>query len=142
MRCVALPGQPSPPSWEGCRRFGHFVALAGFASLREKRPISEFVWLQSEIPRVAYRQPQGEIPLCRLTGRNDPPAGGRAIVTSTTQCPRNIVVNDQYVGTTPCSPALDTLYTVDQNGNVTWQTPDRRQYQASGDWLFVGTDLV
>lgn len=45
-------------------------------------------------------------------------ADGGAIVTSTTQCTHNIVTD------TPCSPQLGTLYTVDQNGNVTSQTPD------------------
>jgi hypothetical protein len=45
-------------------------------------------------------------------------ADGGAIVTSTTQCSRNIVTQNI------CTPQLGTLYTVDQNGNVTAQTPD------------------
>ena len=45
-------------------------------------------------------------------------ADGGAIVTSTPQCNRTVVRPDI------CSPVLGTLYTVDQNGNVTSQTPD------------------
>jgi hypothetical protein len=52
-------------------------------------------------------------------------ADGGAIVTSSTQCPTNIVTSFGGFGASPlCSPALGTLYTVDQNGSVTGQTPD------------------
>jgi hypothetical protein len=50
-------------------------------------------------------------------------ADGGTIVTSTTQCSYNIVTYNPNPGTPPC-PAFGTLYTVDQNGNVTSQTPD------------------
>jgi hypothetical protein len=56
-------------------------------------------------------------------------ADGGAIVTTTTQCPTNIVSNYQ------CTPQLGTLYTVDQNGNVTSQTADTGAvYSWSGQW--------
>ena len=42
-------------------RMGQFVHLGSSASTRGERPISEFIWLDSEIPRVAYRKRQGEI---------------------------------------------------------------------------------
>jgi hypothetical protein len=37
----------------------------------ENDPSSEFLCLQSEIPRAAYPAPHGEIPLRRPAGRND-----------------------------------------------------------------------
>jgi hypothetical protein len=63
---------------------------------------------------VAWQQTVGTAPLTPLYATAD----GGAIVTSTTQCPRNIVTQNT------CTPQLGTLYTVDQNGNMTAQTPD------------------
>jgi hypothetical protein len=61
-----------------------------------------------------WQQTIGQTPITPLYATAD----GGAIVTSSTQCSYNVVTD------TPCSPQLGTLYTVDQNGNVTSQSPD------------------
>jgi hypothetical protein len=63
---------------------------------------------------LVWQQSIGQTPITPLYATAD----GGAIVTSGTQCSYNVVTD------TPCSPQLGTLYTVDQNGNVTAQTPD------------------
>jgi len=74
---------------------------------------------------VVWQQTMGTAPLTPLYATAD----GGAIVTSTTQCPRNIVTQNT------CTPQLGTLYTVDQNGNVTSQTPDTGVvYSWTGQW--------
>ena len=56
-------------------------------------------------------------------------ADGGAIATSTTQCTSNLVTYSS------CTPQLGTLYTVDQNGNVTSQTADNgTEYSWTGEW--------
>ena len=60
-------------------------------------------------------------------------ADGGAIVTCTTQCPTNIVLSF------PCTPVLGTLYTIDQNGNVTSQTADTG---SSPSWIGWGWDAA
>jgi hypothetical protein len=63
---------------------------------------------------VLWQQTVGTAPIAPLYATAD----GGAVVTSTIQCAHNVVTD------TPCSPQLGTLYTVDQNGNVSSQTPD------------------
>jgi hypothetical protein len=63
---------------------------------------------------LVWQQIIGETPITPLYATAD----GGAIVTSTTQCAHNVVTD------TPCSPQLGTLYTLDQNGIVTSQTPE------------------
>ena len=64
---------------------------------------------------VVWQQTVGTAPLTPLFATAD----GGAILTSTPQCSQTVVVGS------PCSPGpLGALYTVDQNGNVTAQTPD------------------
>jgi hypothetical protein len=57
-------------------------------------------------------------------------ADGGAIATSTPQCTQPVVNG------TPCNPGpLGTLYTLDQNGSITSQTPDSgAEYSWTGQW--------
>jgi hypothetical protein len=66
-------------------------------------------------------------------------ADGGAIVTSSRMCSQNFVQNPPWPPA-PCTPTLGTLYTVDQNGNVTSQMPDpgttyswKAAYATTGD---------
>jgi hypothetical protein len=79
---------------------------------------------------VLWQQAVGTAPITPLYATAD----GGAIVTSTTQCAHNVVTQNA------CSPQLGTLYTVDQNGNVTAQTADtgityswKAAYATTGD---------
>jgi hypothetical protein len=75
-------------------------------------------------------------------GGNPPPvfplyatADGGAIVTTTWPCSGNIAVNFPESAPAQCNTTLGTLYAVDQNGNVTSQSPDTGAvYSWTGNW--------
>ena len=85
------------------REDGSYIGTDGYGNLITLGLDGSLVW----------QQPIG-VPVTPLYATAD----GGAIVTSTTQCTANIVTQNK------CTPVLGTLYTVDQNGNLTSQTPD------------------
>jgi hypothetical protein len=95
------------------REDGSYIGADGGANLIALGQDGSVVWQQ----QITTAPPNGAWPpaVYPLYATAD----GGAIVTTTPQCPPNLF----FANACP-TPQHGTLYTVDQNGNVTSQTPD------------------